>query len=132
VKRLPFLSLGLLLLSINLIVPVFLQELYAAGVINFNDRNLFIIGDLLGIPVGAAVIYLVYMRSKDAGKVYPLFWIWLLASLVSVSCYLISLSISSSSNSYFYYISDLICLGIGIYLTFVPSAPEEIMVKSSL
>lgn len=131
-KRLPFLSLGLLLLSINLIVPVFLQELYAAGVINFNDRNLFIIGDLLGIPVGAAVIYLVYMRSKDAGKVYPLFWIWLLASLVSVSCYLISLSISSSSNSYFYYISDLICLGIGIYLTFVPSAPEEIMVKSSL
>jgi hypothetical protein len=132
VKRLPFLSLGLLLLSINLIVPVFLQELYAAGVINFNDRNLFIIGDLLGIPVGAAVIYLVYMRSKDAGTVYPLFWIWLLASLVSVSCYLISLSISSSSNSYFYYISDLICLGIGIYLTFVPSAPEEIMVKSSL
>ena len=131
-KRLPFLFLGLLLLSINLVVPVFLQELYATGVINFNDRNLFIIGSLLGIPVGAAVIYVVYMRSKDAGKVSPLFWIWLLASLVSVSCYLISLSISSSSNSYFYYISDLICLGIGIYLTFVPSAPEGIMVTSSL
>ena len=131
-KRLPFLFLGLLLLSINLVVPVFLQELYATGVINFNDRNLFIIGSLLGIPVGAAVIYVVYMRSKDAGKVSPLFWIWLLASLVSVSCYLISLTISSSSNSYFYYISDLICLGIGIYLTFVPSAPEEIMVKSTL
>ncbi len=131
-KRIPFLFLGLLLLSINLVVPVFLQELYAAGVINFNDRNLFIISGLLGIPVGAAVIYMVYMRSKDAGKVYPLFWIWLLASLVSVSCYLISLSISSSSNSYFYYISDLICLGIGIYLTFVPSAPEGIMVTSSL
>ena len=131
-KRASFLFLGLLLLSINLVVPVFLQELYATGVINFNDRNLFIIGSLLGIPVGAAVIYVVYMRSKDAGKVSPLFWIWLLASLVSVSCYLISLSISSSSNSYFYYISDLICLGIGIYLTFVPSAPEGIMVTSSL
>lgn len=131
-KRLPFLFLGLLLLFINLVVPVFLQELYAAGVTDFNDRNWFTLRSLLVIPVGVAVIYLVYMRSEDAGKVYPLFWIWLLASLVSVSCYFISLSIASSSNSYFYYISDLICLGIGIYLTFVPSAPEEIMVKSSL
>ena len=131
-KRVPFLFLGLLLLFVNLVVPVFLQELYTAGVINLNDRNSFILGDLFGIPVGVAVIFLMYMRSKDAGKVYPLFWIWLFASIVSVSCYLISLSISNSSNSYFYFISDLICLGIGVYLTFVPSAPEEIMVKSSL
>lgn len=129
-KRIPFFFFGLLLLFINLIVPVFLQELYVAGVVDFNDRNWFIFGDLLGIPVGVAVIYLVYMRSKDAGKVRPLFWIWLLASIVSVSCYFVSLSISHSLNSYFYYISDLICLGIGVYLTFVPSAPEEIMLKS--
>jgi len=131
VKRLPFLFLGLLLLSINLVVPVFLQELSTAEVIFFNDRNTFILGSLLGIPVGVAAIYLVYMRSRDAGKVYPVFWIWLLASVVSVSCYFVSFLISNSLNSYFYYGSDLICLGIGVYLTFVPSAPEEAMVKSS-
>ncbi len=130
-KRLPFLFLGVLLLFINLVVPVFLQEFSTAGVIFFNDRNTFIFGSLLGIPVGVATIYLVYMRSKDAGKVYPVFWIWLFASIVSVSCYFVSFLISHSLNSYFYYGSDLICLGIGIYLIFVPSAPEEIMVKSS-
>jgi hypothetical protein len=131
VKRLPFFFIGLLLLFINLVVPVFLQELSTAGVIFFNGRNTFILGGLLGIPVGVVAIYLVYMRSKDAGKVYPIFWIWLLASTVSVSCYFISFLISNSLNSYFYYGSDLICLGIGVYLTFVSSAPEEIMVKSS-
>lgn len=130
-KRLPYMFLGLLLLFINLVVPVFLQELSAAGFLFFNDRNTFILGSLLGIPVGVAAIYLVYMRSKDAGKVYPVFWIWLLASIVSVSCYFVSFLISNSTNSYFYYGSDLICLGIGVYLTFVPSAPEEIMVESS-
>lgn len=130
-KRLPFLFLGVLLLFINLVVPVFLQELSTAGVVFFNDRNTFILGSLLGIPVGVAVLYLVYMRSKDAGKVYPVFWIWLFASIVSVSCYFVSFLISHSLNSYFYYGSDLICLGIGIYLIFVPSAPEKIIVKSS-
>lgn len=130
-KRLPFLFLGVLLLFINLVVPVFLQELSTAGVIFFNDRNTFILGSLLGIPVGVAVLYLVYMRSKDAGKVYPVFWIWLFASIVSVSCYFVSFLISHSLNSYFYYGSDLICLGIGIYLIFVPSGQEKIMVKSS-
>lgn len=130
-KRLPFLFLGVLLLFINLVVPVFLQELSTAGVVFFNDRNTFILGSLLGIPVGVAVLYLVYMRSKDAGKVYPVFWIWLFASIVSVSCYFVSFLISHSLNSYFYYGSDLICLGIGIYLIFVPSGQEKIMVKSS-
>lgn len=130
-KRLPFLFLGVLLLFINLVVPVFLQELSTAGVIFFNDRNTFILGSLLGVPVGVAAIYLVYIRSKDAGKVYPVFWIWLFASIVSVSCYFVSFLISHSLNSYFYYGSDLICLGIGIYLIFVPSAPEKIIVKSS-
>lgn len=128
-KRLPFLFLGLLLLFINLAVPVFLQELSNAGVLFFNDRNTFILGSLLVIPVGVAAICVVYMRSKDAGKVYPVFWIWLLASIVSVSCYFVSLYIYNSLNSYFYYGSDLICLSIGLYLAFVPSAPKEIMIK---
>lgn len=130
-KRVPFLFLGLLLLFINLVVPVFLLEPSAAEGVFFNDRNTFILSSLLGISVGVAAIYLVYMRSKDAGKVYPVFLIWLFASIVSVSCYYISLFISNSTNSYFYYGSDLICLGIGVYLTFVPSAPEEFMVKSN-
>jgi len=132
VKRLPFLLLGLLLLFINLVVPVFLQELYVAGVIDLSNRNILIIGDLVGVPVGVAAIYLVYMRSKDAGKVSPLFWVWLFASMISVSCYYVSLSVANPLNAYFYYVSDLICLGIGAYLTFLPSVPEQIMVKSSL
>ena len=130
-KRVPFLFLGLLLLVINLVVPVFLQDLNVAGVFDISARNSFIFGCLLGVPVGGAAIYLVYMRSKDAAKVYPLFWIWLFASFVSVSCYFVSLSISNSLNSYFYYISDMICLGIGVYLIFVPSAPEKSTGKSS-
>ncbi len=130
-KRLTFLLLGLLLLFINLVVPVFLQELYVTGIIDLSNRNYLLLGDLVGVPVGVAAVYLVYMRSKDAGKVSPLFWVWLFASMISVSCYYISLSISNSLNAYFYYFSDLICLGIALYLTFVPSAPEQIMAKSS-
>ena len=130
-KRLPFLLLGLLLLLINLVVPVFLQELYITGVIDLTNRNYLLLGDLVGVPVGVAAVYLVYMRSKDAGKVSPLFWVWLFASMISVSCYYISLLIPNSLNAYFYYFSDLICLGIALYLSFVPSAPEQIMAKSS-
>ena len=130
-KRLPFLLFGLLLLIINLVVPVVLHELYVAGVIGLNDRNYLILGDLVGVPVGVAAIYVVYMRSKDAGKVSPLFWIWLFASMISVSCYYISLSIANPLNAYFYYVSDLVCIGIGVYLTFLPSAPKQIMIESS-
>ena len=124
-KRVPFLFLGLLLLVINLVVPVFLQDLNIAGTADVSARNYFILFFLLGVPVGGSAIYLVYMRSKDAAKVYPLFWIWLFASFVSVSCYFVSLSISNPLNSYFYYVSDMICLGIGVYLIFVPSAPGK-------
>ncbi len=130
-KRLSFLLFGLLLLFINLSVPVLLQELNIAGVTYINERNSFIISGLVGLFVGVAAVYLVYMRSRDAGRVYPFFWIWLVASIVSVSCYYVSLSISNPLNSYYYYISDLICLGIGVYLIFVPSAPEKSEVKSS-
>lgn len=130
-KRLSFLLFGLLLLFINLSVPVLLQELNIAGVTYINERNSFIISGLMGLFVGVAAVYLVYMRSRDAGRVYPFFWIWLVASIVSVSCYYVSLSISNPLNSYYYYISDLICLGIGVYLIFVPSAPEKSEVKSS-
>lgn len=130
-KRVPFLFLGLLLLVINLVVPVFLQDLNVAGTADVSARNTLILFFLLGVPVGGAAIYLVYMRSKDAAKVYPLFWIWLFASFVSVSCYFVSLSISNPLNSYFYYVSDMICLGIGVYLIFVPSAPGKSTGKSS-
>ena len=133
-KRLSFLLFGLLLLLVNLAVPVLLQELNITGLIHLNERNVFIVSGLLGIPVAVAAIYLVYMRSTDAGKVNPFFWIWLLASGISAGCYHVSFLSSHSLNAYVYYISDLICLGIGMYLVFVPSAPHgsEVAISSSL
>ena len=123
-KRLPYLLFGLLLLTVNLIVPVFWHEFSISDSFKSSGGNSFIYDVILWIPVGIAAIYLVYMRSKDAGKVVPLFWIWLFASLVSISSYFVSLFISASSNSYFYYSADLVCLGIGVYLIFAPSVQK--------
>jgi len=129
-KRLPFLFFGLSLLAVNLAVPVLLQELNITEIIQFSEREVFNLSGLVGIPVGAAAICLVYMRSRDAGRVHPFFWIWLLASIISVGCYYLSFLSSSTLNVYFYSISDLVCLGIGVYLVFVPSLSQKSGVKT--
>ena len=130
-KRLPYLFFGVLLLAVNLIVPVLLHESSVTDDNKLSNGSSFVFDFLLWIPVGIAAIYLVYMRSKDAGKVIPLFWIWFIASLVSISSYFVSLFISASSNSFFYYSADLICLGIGVYLVFAPSVPKANKIQLS-